>query len=42
MKESIKISVELLDKVKANKLATGVTITAFIEQAVQEKLNKTK
>ena len=42
MKESVKISVGLLDKVKANKQVTGVTITAFIEQAVQEKLNKTK
>lgn len=42
MKESVKISVELLDKVKANKHSTGVTITAFVEQAVSEKLNKIK
>jgi len=41
-KENVKIETELINKVKKVKQSTGVTITAFIEQAVQEKLNKTK
>ena len=41
-KESVKISIALIERLKANKLETGVNITAFIEQAVSEKLNKTK
>ena len=38
--ESVKIKTALLKKVRANKQATGITITAFVEQAIKEKLNK--
>jgi predicted DNA binding CopG/RHH family protein len=40
-KESVKVSIALLEKIKANKATTGITITAFVEQAIQDKL-KTK
>lgn len=41
-KESVKISIGLINKLKANKIATGVTITAFVEQAISEKLLREK
>jgi hypothetical protein len=40
-KEPVQISKTLLEKVREQKKKTGVTITAFIEQAVKEKLNLT-
>ena len=39
---SVKVSNQLLNQINELKQSTGVTITAFIEQAVSEKLNKTK
>ena len=39
-KENVKIDSKLLEKVKAQKLKTGITITAFVEQAISEKLSK--
>jgi len=41
MKESVKVSKDLLTQIKEHKKATGITITAFVEQAIQDKL-KTK
>ncbi len=41
-KESVKISTGLLNQVKAHKQKTGVTITAFIEQAIEQKLKTDK
>jgi post-segregation antitoxin (ccd killing protein) len=41
MKESVKVSKDLLNQIKERKKATGITITAFVEQAIQDKL-KTK
>jgi hypothetical protein len=40
MKESVKVSKDLLTQIKERKKATGVTITAFVEQAIKEKLTK--
>ena len=39
-KENIKIDSDLLTQIKERKKATGITITAFVEQAIKEKLNK--
>lgn len=39
-KENVKIDSKLLEKVKAKKEKTGITITAFVEQAITEKLSK--
>jgi predicted DNA binding CopG/RHH family protein len=41
MKESVKVSKDLLTQIKERKKATGITITAFIEQAITDKLTKT-
>jgi post-segregation antitoxin (ccd killing protein) len=41
-KENIKIDTNLLTQIKERKKATGITITAFVEQAIQDKLSKTK
>jgi hypothetical protein len=38
--ESVKIKKSLLNKLRNNKLETGVNITAFVEQAIKEKLTK--
>ncbi len=40
MTESVKIDKELLDRVRKLKKATGITITAFINLAIKEQLNK--
>ena len=40
MTESVKIDKSLLDKVRKLKKATGITITAFINLAIKEHLNK--
>jgi len=40
MKESVKVSKDLLTQIKERKKTTGVTITAFVEQAIKEKLTK--
>jgi len=42
MKESVKVSKDLLAQIKERKKATGVTITAFVEQAIKEKLTTLK
>jgi predicted DNA binding CopG/RHH family protein len=42
MKESVKVSKDLLTKIKERKTATGITITAFVEQAITEKLLREK
>jgi predicted DNA binding CopG/RHH family protein len=39
-KENIKIDSDLLTQIKERKKATGITITAFVEQAIKEKLTK--
>jgi hypothetical protein len=39
-KENIKIDSDLLTQIKERKKTTGVTITAFVEQAIKEKLTK--
>ena len=39
-KENVKIDTGLLNQVKERKKATGITITAFIEQAIEAKLKK--
>jgi len=39
-KENVKIDTGLLNQVKERKKATGITITAFVEQAIKEKLTK--
>lgn len=41
-KENVKIDTKLLEKVKDRKLKTGITITAFVEQAISEKLLREK
>lgn len=41
-KESVKISIDLIEQVKNRKLKTGITITAFVEQAISEKLKREK
>jgi len=38
--ENIKIDSDLLTQIKERKKATGITITAFVEQAIKEKLTK--
>jgi len=40
-KENVKIDSNLLTQIKERKKVTGITITAFVEQAIQDKL-KTK
>ena len=35
--ESVKIKKSLLNKVRKSKKTTGVTITAFVEQAIEDK-----
>jgi hypothetical protein len=40
-KENVKVSIALIGPQKAHKQLTGITITAFVEQAIQDKL-KTK
>ncbi len=39
MTESVKIDKELLRKIREVKKATGITITAFINLAIKERLN---
>lgn len=41
-KENVKISIGLIAQIKAKKEKTGVTITAFVEQAISEKLLREK
>lgn len=41
-KEPVQISKNLLEKVREQKQKTGVTITAFIEQAIEHKLKTEK
>lgn len=41
-KEPVQISKNLLEKVREQKKKTGITITAFIEQAVELKLKTEK
>ncbi len=44
-KENVKLSTEIVDKVRKSKLKTGVPIGTFFEQAATEKLksqSKTK
>jgi len=38
--ESIKLKSSIVDKVRKNKVKTGVPITVFIEKAITEKLDK--
>ena len=40
--ESIKLKTKVVDKVRDNKVKTGVPITRFIEDAINEKLSKKK
>lgn len=40
VKKPVQVSEILLNRVKAEKLKTGITITAFVEQAITEKLSK--
>ena len=39
--ESVKISKEVVDMVRANKAVTGVSVGVFFEMAAKEKLKKT-
>lgn len=39
---TVKLKGHVVDKVDANKKKTGVPIGIFIEQAIEEKLTKTK
>ncbi len=39
MTESVKIDKELLKKIREVKKVTGITITAFINLAIKERLN---
>jgi hypothetical protein len=41
-KENVKVSIALIGQLKVHKQLTGITITAFVEQAIQDKLSKTK
>lgn len=41
-KESVKISKQVVDKIRAYKKQTGVSLTAFIEQACEEKFKRLK
>ena len=41
-KENVKISKEIMDKARAYKKQTGVSLTAFIEQACEEKFKRLK
>jgi len=36
--ESVKIKTEIVDKVRKNKVKTGVPVATFFEQAAEEKL----
>lgn len=40
--ESVKLSSELVRKVRQHKGETGIPITTFIEKATEEKLKKSK
>jgi hypothetical protein len=42
VKKPVQISEMLLTQIKERKKTTGITITAFVEQAIQDKLSKTK
>lgn len=38
--EPVKVNKELMDKVRENKRRTGVSLTRFVEDAIEEKLDK--
>ena len=40
--ESLKISAEVVEKVRKSKKKTGVPISTFFEQAAEEKLKQSK